>query len=77
MKQGTLRGVEACMEYSRSELLSEDAVKASCVVNFQKYIYNGDHATGRAGPRIDEQTVSWGGILENKTPDHVTTWIGF
>jgi hypothetical protein len=24
---------------------------------------------------LDEGTVSWGGVLENKTPDHVTTWV--
>ncbi len=24
---------------------------------------------------MDQRTVSWGGILQNKTADHVTTWI--
>jgi hypothetical protein len=75
-KQGTLRGAEACMKYSRSELLSESAVRATCVRTFQKQLYHGDHATGRAGPRIGQRTVSWEGTLQNKTPDHVTTWIG-
>jgi hypothetical protein len=75
IKKGTLRGVEACMAYSSSELLSEDSIKASCVSTFQKNLYNGDLATGRAGPRNDERTVGWGGTLQNKTPDHVTTWI--
>lgn len=74
-KKGTLRGVETCMVYSSSELLSGDAVKAACVSTFQKNLYNGDLATGRAGPRNNQQTVSWGGILQNKTSDHVTTWI--
>lgn len=74
-KQGTLRGVETCMVYSSSELLSQDAVKATCVSAFQKNLYNGDLATGRAGPRSNQQTVSWGGTLQNKTSDHVTTWI--
>ena len=74
-KQGTLRGAEACMTYSSGGLLSEDAVKATCVATFQRNLYNGDLATGRAGPRFDDQTVDWDGTLENKTPDHVTTWI--
>jgi hypothetical protein len=42
---------------------------------FQKALYSNDHATGKAGPRVDQQAVSWGGLLENKTHDHVTTWI--
>ncbi|WP_170381904.1 hypothetical protein [Ruegeria atlantica] len=72
---GTLRGVETCMSYSDSELLSNDAIKATCVTTFQKHLFHNDHATGRAGPRLDERIVSWGGVLQNKTPDHVTTWI--
>jgi hypothetical protein len=74
-KQGTLRGVETCMVYSSSELLSEDSVKATCVGAFQKKLYTDGLATGRAGPRNDQKTVSWGGTLQNKTSDHVTTWI--
>lgn len=74
-KHGTLRGVETCMVYSSSELLSQDAVKATCVSAFQKNLYDGDLATGRAGPENNEQTVLWGGTLQNKTSDHVTTWI--
>ena len=73
--QGTLRGVETCLSYSESQLLSPEAVRSSCVTAFQKPLYGNDHATGRAGPRMDQRTVRWGGILENKTPDHVTTWI--
>ena len=72
---GTLRGVERCMEYSKSELLSQEAVKATCVQSFHKRLYVPDLATGQAGPRLDQERVNWGGILENKTPDHVTTWI--
>lgn len=75
LNQGTLRGVETCMSYSSSELLSTEAVRATCVKTFQKRLYHNDHATGRAGPRAAQQTVSWSGVLENKTPDHVTTWI--
>lgn len=75
VSRGTLRGVETCMSYSSSELLSTEAVKATCVTAFQKSLYHNDHATGRAGPRLDQRTVSWGGALENKTLDHVTTWI--
>ena len=42
---------------------------------FQKPLYATDHATGKAGPRIDQRSANWGGLLENKTHDHVTTWI--
>ncbi|MEO9649693.1 MAG: hypothetical protein ABJ360_16185 [Roseobacter sp.] len=73
--RGTLRGVETCMSYSSRELLSKEALRATCVSAFQKRLYGREHATGRAGPRADEPSVSWGGILENKTPDHVTTWV--
>jgi hypothetical protein len=72
-KGGTLRGAEACIAYSSGGLLSEDAVKATCVATFQRNVFNGDLATGRAGPRLNDRTVDWYGILENKTPDHVTT----
>lgn len=72
---GTLRGAELCMDYSASELLSVDAVKTTCVQSFHKRLDGDNHATGRAGPEVDQQTVSWQGILENKTPDYVTTWI--
>ncbi|MCL6285994.1 hypothetical protein M3P21_20985 [Ruegeria sp. 2012CJ41-6] len=75
LNQGTLKGVETCMSYSKSELLSNDAVQATCVTTFRKRLYHNGHATGRAGPRLGERTVSWGGVLENKTSDHVTTWI--
>lgn len=73
--QGTLRGVEKCMDYSKSELLSQDAVKATCVQAFHNRLYLPDLAMGQAGPRIEQGKVSWGGILENKTTDYVTTWI--
>lgn len=73
--RGTLRGVETCMDYTKSELLSQDAVKATCVQSFQKQLYLPDLATGQAGPRLDQGQVGWGGTIENKTPDHVTTWI--
>lgn len=72
--KGKLRGAEICMEYSASELLSSDAIRATCIQSFQKRLYGRDHATGRAGPRRDQRTLSWGGIIENKTSDHVTTW---
>lgn len=73
--KGALKGVEACMDYSGSALLSDEAVKKKCVRDFQKRLYQSDHATGRAGPLINQRSVGWGGTLENKTPDHVTTWI--
>jgi hypothetical protein len=73
--RGTLRGAETCMNYSASELLSPEVIRATCVQSFQKRLYGRDHATGRAGPRIDQRTVSWVGTLKNKTSEHVTTWI--
>jgi len=73
--RGTLRGVETCMDYSKSELLSREAVRATCVQSFHNLLYDPDLAKGQAGPRIDQGKVSWGGTLENKTHDHVTTWI--
>lgn len=75
MNRGTLKGAETCMEYSASQLLATDAVKAMCIQSFQKPLYSNDHATGQAGPSVNQQTVSWGGVLENKTSDHVTTWV--
>ncbi len=75
MNRGTLRGVETCMDYTGSELVSGDAIKATCVQAFQKRLYSNDYATGRAGPRVGQRSVDWGGVLENKTPDHVTTWV--
>lgn len=74
-RQGTLKGVEECIAYSGSGLISENAVKIACVSAFQKTLYNGDLATGRAGPRNDKHSVRWAGTLNNKTTDHVTTWI--
>ena len=73
--RGTLRGVEKCVEYSKSELLSQDAVKASCVNEFHKRLYVPYVASGLAGPREEEGRLGWGGTLENKTGDHVTTWV--
>lgn len=74
-RKGTLKGVESCMDYSDSELLSDDAIRTTCVSTFQKRLFRQDHATGRAGPRMIEGSLGWGGTLENKTPDHVTTWV--
>ncbi|MEO9572972.1 MAG: hypothetical protein ABJ360_02235 [Roseobacter sp.] len=75
VNKGTLKGVETCLSYSKSELISNEAVRATCVTAFQKPLYGNDHATGRAGPRLDQRYVAWEGELENKTSDHVTTWI--
>lgn len=74
-RKGTLSGIENCMSYSSSDLLSELAVRATCVRTFQKHLNHNDHATGRAGPRMNQQTIGWEGTLENKTADHVTTWV--
>lgn len=73
--RGTLRGAEKCMDYAKSVLLSQDAVKVSCAQAFQKRLYLADLATGKAGPQIDQGKVTWEGLLQNKTADHVTTWI--
>jgi hypothetical protein len=73
--RGTLRGGETCMSYSSSELLSKEALRATCVSAFQKRLFGGEYASGRAGPRPEQRSIRWGGILENKTPDHVTTWV--
>ncbi len=75
INRGTLRGVERCIDYAKSELLSKDAIKASCVQVFHKRLYLPDLASCQAGPRIDKEVVHWGGRLENKTADHVTTWV--
>jgi hypothetical protein len=73
--RGTLRGVETCIGYSRSELLSQDAVKAACVQSFQNRLYDPNLATGQAGPKISQEKLGWGGTLENKTNGFVTTWM--
>lgn len=31
---------------------------------------------GKGGPQFDQEKVNFAGTLANKTPDHVTTWIG-
>lgn len=72
---GTLRGVETCLSYSQSELLSPEAVRSTCILAFQKPLYRNDHATGKAGPAVEQQQVVWSGFLDNKTTDHVTTWV--
>lgn len=72
-RQGTLGGVEACLDYSSSDLLTDDAVKATCVTTFQRRLYGNEYASGRAGPREIGRDIGWGGSLQNKTPDHVTT----
>lgn len=73
--RGTLSGAETCMGYLTGELLSRDGVKTTCVQAFHSPLYIPELATGQAGPRFDQGKVSWAGTLENKTPDHVTTWI--
>ena len=75
LRHGSLTGVENCIEYSKSDLLSGDAVKAACVRAFEKPLYSSESATGRAGPSFFQGIVRWTGNLENKTSDHVTTWV--
>ena len=52
VNSGTLRGVETCLSYSSSELLSPEAVRATCVAAFQKRLYGREHAQGRAAPCV-------------------------
>lgn len=75
VNQGTLRGVDNCLSYSSSELLSDEAVKATCLNAFQERVYDEDMASGKAGPRKNQTNVNWVGVLENKTADYVTTWM--
>jgi hypothetical protein len=63
------------MEHAKTELVSQDAVKASCAQLFHERLYLPDVATGKAGPWIDQGMVGWEGLLQNKTTNHVTTWI--
>lgn len=74
-RMGTLRGAEICIDYSGSDILSGDAVKTMCVDAFQMPLFHSDFASGRAGPRVEYDEVKWEGVLQNKTADHVTTWI--
>lgn len=76
VNRGTLTGVENCIAYSESQLISSEATRSACIRSFEKNLFSGEHASGRAGPTFTDQSVSWVGKLENKTPDHVTTWIG-
>ncbi len=75
INRGTLRGVERCIAYEQSALLSKEAVKSLCVHAFQRQLYLPELASGKAGPRTLQGLVRWEGRLENKTPDHVTTWV--
>lgn len=72
---GTLKGVENCVAYSKSDLMSAEATRYVCIDNFQKNLYDGDLATGRAGPDDYSGRVNLSGSLENKTSDFVTTWV--
>lgn len=73
--RGSLKGVENCIGYTRSELVSEQATRDGCTTRFQKPLYDSNLAMGTAGPRTDDASVKWVGTLENRTPDRVTTWI--
>lgn len=72
---GTVRGVERCMDYSSSQLLSDQAIRRSCADTFQARLFNGEYATGRAGPWMDQGRIGWSGNLRNQTSGHITTWI--
>jgi hypothetical protein len=47
--RGTLRGVERCMDYSESALLSLEAVKAACVQTFHERLYLADSQLAKLG----------------------------
>ena len=74
---GVLEGVERCLEYSSSELVSPETVRDLCTQKFRKPIYDGDAATGRAGPREIGGTVYLVGTINNKLPNFITTWVQF
>lgn len=75
INRGTLRGVERCMDYEQSAPLSKEAVKTFCAQSFQIQMYLPELASGKAGPRVEQDSVRWEGRLENKTADHVATWV--
>ncbi len=75
LRDGTLQGVENCVAYSRSELVSVETTRNVCVENFHIELFDGDFATGRAGPKDMSGEAGWAGTLENKTAGHVTTWV--
>ncbi len=75
LHMGTVRGVENCIDYSSSGLLSDESIRETCTIAFQRRLFHNDHATGRAGPRANRSSVDWEGVLENRTSDHVTTWV--
>jgi len=58
--RGTVRGVETCMDYLKSELLSRDTVKTTCVQAFHNPLYIPELVMGQAGPRMDQGKVNWG-----------------
>lgn len=72
---GRLKGVDRCLAYTNSELLSPDAVRSSCVATFQKRYFVVGMAGGKAGPRPEREGASWSGSLDNETSNYVTTWI--
>jgi hypothetical protein len=73
--KGRLRGVNWCIVYGKGTLLSEEALRAGCVQSLQKRLYLPNLASGKAELTVEEGEVGWGGMLENKTPDHITTWM--
>lgn len=72
---GTLKGVENCVTFSASELVSPETTQNACVAKFQKQLFDGDLVNGRAGPRFKDGKVFLGGNLQNDTTGHVTTWV--
>ena len=38
LRDGTLQGVEACVEYAKSELVTLETTRNACSARFQKYL---------------------------------------
>lgn len=75
LRDGKFTGVEACVAYSESDLVSAQTTRNACSERFQKRLFDGDFATGRAGPKTRSGSVYLEGSLENKLSNHVTTWV--
>ncbi|PHO03021.1 hypothetical protein CSC82_13940 [Rhodobacteraceae bacterium 4F10] len=75
LRDGTLQGVEACVDYTESDLITTETTRNACSARFQKRLSSGDFATGRAGPSLKGDRVLLEGSLENKKTSHVTTWV--
>lgn len=74
LNSGTLRGVENCVSYSTSELVSTETTRNSCVARIQKSVPNAHLINGLAGPRVRNGQAFLDGDLNNDTSGHIATW---